>query len=102
MIEPDPSGDDRTYMAIDLAGEVSANRLTSALADAGFDGTLAARWHETQAPERWVKLIDMAGFAGADDARFGALTDALEVPVNQIFRLGSFAVPSIIETLRGG
>jgi hypothetical protein len=24
------------------------------------------------------------------------------VPVNQIFRLGSFAVPSIIETLRGG
>jgi hypothetical protein len=26
----------------------------------------------------------------------------LEVPVNQIFRLGSFAVPSIIETLRGG
>ena len=102
MIEPDPSGDDRTYMAIDLAGEVSANRLTSALADAGFDSTLAARWHETQAPERWVKLIDMAGFAGADDARFGALTDALEVPVNQIFRLGSFAVPSIIETLRGG
>ncbi len=49
-----------------------------------------------------MKLIDMAGFAGADDARFGALTDALEVPVNQIFRLGSFAVPSIIETLRGG
>jgi chorismate mutase len=98
MMAPDPSGRDRTFLAIDLAGEVSANRLTSALGAAGIDAALAARWHETAAPERWVNLIDMAGFADADDARFSALTDALEVPVNQILRLGCFAAPSVIET----
>jgi len=97
MMAPDPSGRDRSLVAIDLAGELSANRLTSALDAAGIDAALAARWHETAAPERWVSLIDMDGFAGADDARFGALTDALEVPVNQILRLGCFAVPSVIE-----
>lgn len=97
MMAPDPSGHDRSFVAIDLAREVSANRLTSALGAAGIDAALAARWHETAAPERWVSLIDMAGFVDADDARFGALSDALEVPVNQILRLGCFAAPSIIE-----
>ncbi|MBT7029823.1 MAG: sigma 54-interacting transcriptional regulator, partial [Rhodospirillaceae bacterium] len=97
MMAPDPSTNDRTLAAIDLAGEVSANRLTSALGAAGIDAALAARWHETAAPERWVNLIDMAGFTDADDARFDALSDALEVPVNQILRLGCFAAPSVIK-----
>ena len=97
MMAPDPSTNDRPLAAIDLAGEVSANRLTSALGAAGIDAALAARWHETAAPERWVNLIDMAGFTDADDARFDALSDALEVPVNQILRLGCFAAPSVIK-----
>ncbi len=100
MMAPDPSANDRSFVAIDLAGEISANRLSSALDAAGINAALAARWHETAAPERWVSLIDMAGFADADDACFGALTDALDVPVNQILRLGCFAAPSIIEAKR--
>ena len=96
-MEPDPSGDDRTYMAIDLAGEVSQTRLAGGLSDAGFAATLAARWHEREAPERWVNLIDLAGFGESDDARFDALANALETPVNQILRLGCYATPSGID-----
>ena len=96
-MEPDPSGDDRTFMAIDLAGEVSQNRLAGAISDAGFDATFAARWHEREAPERWVNLIDLAGFAESDDARFNALANTLDTPVNQILRLGCYAVPSDID-----
>lgn len=91
LMEPDASGDDRAYLAIDLASDVSADRLSKALDGAGIDGVLAARWHEAAAPERWVNLVHIGGFSGIGDARFQALADRLGGQINQIIWLGSYA-----------
>jgi chorismate mutase len=91
LMEPDASADDRAYLAIDLANDVSADRLSEALDGVGIDGVLAARWHEAAAPERWVNLVHIGGYSGIGDARFQALADRLGGQINQIIWLGSYA-----------
>lgn len=87
-VAPDPSGEDRSLITLELPPEQSRARLAAALAAAGFalGRTLLLRDARVQAAQA---LVDVAGFVTEDDPRLAALTDVLRPPVV----LGAYALP---------
>ena len=82
-VEPDPSGQDRTLLALELAPEGSRARLAQVLDRAGLEaGTVILR----RDPGVTRALVDVAGFVAADDPRLAALSPRPAV-------LGAYAVP---------
>jgi len=84
---PDPSGQDRTLLALELPSDSSRARLADALAAAGLEaGTVILR-RDQGAPEGATRaLADVAGFVAADDPRLAHLSPRPAV-------LGAYAVP---------
>lgn len=87
-VPPDPSGDDRSLLGLEVAADLSRNRLGTALAAAGFAaGTVILRRDAGSPVAR--ALVDVAGLVAEDDPRLAALTEARLPPVV----LGGYAVP---------
>ncbi len=95
-IPPDPSGDDRSLIGLELDRETSRARLAATLTAAGFalDGTggtipgsLILR-RDPGAPVAHA-LVDVAGHVSDDDPRLSHLAAVLRPPVV----LGAYAVP---------
>jgi chorismate mutase/prephenate dehydratase len=85
---PDPSGDDRSLLGLELTLETSRARLSSDLAAAGFQaGTVILRRDAGDAVAQ--ALVDVAGFVADGDPRLAALQSVLRPPVV----LGAYAVP---------
>ncbi len=85
---PDPSGQDRSLLGLELPLDVSRARLGAALSDAGFDcGPVILR----RDPGALVAhaLADVDGFVTDADSRLAALAAVLRPPVV----LGAYAVP---------
>ena len=87
-VPPDPSGDDRSLIALELAPEQSRARLSAALATAGFGQGQLLLLRDPRVPMA-LALADVDGFVTDDDKRLAALTDALRPPVV----LGAYALP---------
>ena len=87
-VAPDPSGEDRSLIALELPPGQSRARLAAALGAAGLvlGRTLLLRDPRTAAAQA---LVDVEGFVTEDDPRLAALTDALRPPVV----LGAYALP---------
>lgn len=85
-LDPDASGDDRTLIALEVDGEGSHARLSTALAAAGLPPRyLLLRRTPGQGT---LALVEVDGFLASDDARLDRI-DALRPPVI----LGAYAVP---------
>lgn len=81
--QPDPSGQDRTLLALELPPDSSRARLGHALAGAGLEaGTMILR----SDPGVARALADVEGFVTEDDPRLAAL------PVRPVV-IGAYAVP---------
>ena len=85
---PDPSGDDRSLIGLELPAEVSRARLGTALAAAGLPASnVILRRDRGDGPAQ--ALIDVAGFVHDDDPRLATVASVLRPPVV----LGAYAVP---------
>lgn len=84
---PDPSGQDRSLLGLEVTLELSRQRLAQALATAGFEAGATVLRRDAGAPTALV-MVDVAGFVTEDDARLAALP-TLRKPVV----LGAYAVP---------
>ena len=85
---PDPSGDDRSLLGLELTLETSRARLGADLAAAGFEaGAVILRRDAGDTVAH--ALVDVAGFVGDADPRLQALTSVLRPPVV----LGAYAIP---------
>lgn len=85
--EPDPSGDDRTLLALELPADSSRARLAEVLAGAGLQpGMVILRRDPGAAGGATRALADVAGFVTAADKRLAALSPRPAV-------LGAYAVP---------
>jgi chorismate mutase / prephenate dehydratase len=92
-VPPDPSGDDRSLLGLEMAVDVSRARLGQALAAAGFDaGTTILRRDPGDSVAQ--VLVDVAGFVTESDPRLATLTAVLHPPIV----LGAYAVPLEGET----
>ncbi len=85
---PDPSGDDRSLLGLELSLETSRARLGAELAAAGFlAGPLILRRDAGDTVAQ--ALVDVAGFVSDGDPRLKLLKSVLRAPVV----LGAYAVP---------
>jgi chorismate mutase len=85
---PDPSGEDRSFLALELDADVSRARIASELAAAGLPPETIVLSREGGASEAQV-LVEVAGFLTEDDARLTALGRVLRRPLV----VGAYAVP---------
>jgi len=101
-VEPDPTEEDRSLIALELTGELSRARLIATLKEAGLAVTLFAAY-EPGGEGAWNLLELDAGVADNDPRLAGALA-ALGDRVARMTHLGSYAKPFAPAALgqRGG
>lgn len=89
----EPSGDDRSFVRIETADEVSRTRLLSRLAAVGCDvGFIAS--HRERADRPAVRhLVEIAGHIGAQDEKLAAISDAAPDEIQRTQWLGTYAAP---------
>jgi chorismate mutase/prephenate dehydratase len=87
----DPTGEDRSLIAIETVGELSRARLIGALTGAGLEVTLSAV-HEPSGESAW-HLIEIDDMVGPGEARFDQALKPLEDKVARVSALGSYAKP---------
>jgi chorismate mutase len=89
-VAPDPSGQDRSLIGLELSTETSRARLTAAIVTAGFaPGTVILKREPGADYAR--ALIDVDGFVADSDPRLGQIAALLRPPVV----LGAYAVPFV-------
>jgi chorismate mutase-like protein len=92
-IAPDPSGDDRSLLGLELDRDLSRARLGSVLAAAGFEpGNVILRRDAGATVAH--SLVEVAGFVADEDPRLARLGSVLRSPVV----IGAYAVPVGAET----
>ena len=85
---PDPSGDDRGLIALELGADTSRTKVAALLKDAGF--TPGAVWiRRVPGGARIRVLAEVEGMVGDDDSRLTAIAGLDRPPVV----IGGFAVP---------
>ena len=90
-IDPDPSGADRSYVAIHYAEAMSRTRLGAALEAAGLAGGAIAQWTEPDGGGEHT-LVEIDDFVTQSDARLARLVeDADEIDVARV--VGVCALP---------
>jgi chorismate mutase/prephenate dehydratase len=87
-VRPDPSGNDRCLIALELAADTSRTKVTTLLKDAGFaPGTIWVK--RIPGDARIRALVEVEGLVDDDDERLAAIAGLDAPPVV----IGGFAVP---------
>lgn len=89
--EADPTGEDRSFVALEIEGEVSRARLIAALRSAGLVVTLSAL-HEPPGEPAW-HLLEIDDHVPAGDPRLQQALKQLGEPVGRVAHLGGYARP---------
>ncbi|HYM32084.1 MAG TPA: chorismate mutase [Candidatus Cybelea sp.] len=91
--EPEPSGDDASYIAIANRDPMSRARLNELLRKSGIDGHSVSSVPGSDAGGGEVHLIEADGFIGPDDGRLAELIALSNNSVRQAASLGAYAKP---------
>lgn len=93
MMEPEPSGEDRTLIAFETQADLARSRVHAALEEAGF--TVHATWyHEAGDPDvHDSHLAEVEGFIDAEATGLPGLKRMLGDALRYITPIGSFANP---------
>lgn len=89
----EPTGNDRSLIAVETLREVSRSAFKGALAPHGLDALSILTWRDPVHAGSWLNLIEIDGFTDAEDARFGALKEDVAGVVRHVTRLGGYPVP---------
>ncbi|WP_366655073.1 chorismate mutase [Fodinicurvata sp. EGI_FJ10296] len=91
------SGDDRSFIAIELSEDISRSRLKDAIVRTGL--TPSAFWSAATDRERAqpLHLIEVEGFVPDGDAALTKIEQALDNRVLRIAAIGGYAVPIDLE-----
>jgi chorismate mutase len=87
----DPTGVDRSLIAIEMVGDLSRARLIGALKNAGLEVTLFAV-HEPSGESAW-HLVEIDEMVGPGDPRFDEALKPLGDKLARVTPLGSYAKP---------
>lgn len=89
--DPEPTGEDRTLVAVETVPDVSRDRLRSLLATAELNATALIATH--RADGRWLHLVEVAGhFAGGDD-RLAKLVSSGRDAIRHVRIIGGYPMP---------
>jgi len=88
--EPEPTGDDRTVVVVEVYDEVSRAAVTGAFREAGLEIVFMDSRAE---PGGRLIFVEMAGFVPAGDARLVKIAEGGRLPVTAIHHLGAYPAP---------
>ncbi|MDP6604010.1 MAG: chorismate mutase [Rhodospirillales bacterium] len=89
----EPTGHDRTYLAIEVEGEISLSSLGPVLAGEDLAPAFTALWSPEHTPGASLFLAEVDDFVAAKDRRIPRLVQTLDAPVRRVLILGGYAVP---------
>lgn len=89
--DPEPSGDDRSLIAIEAEIEMSRTRLHELLKTAGLDGGILAMVSIGGDDGLW--LVEVSDYIDRDDARLANLVALANKTVRRAVPLGTYAMP---------
>ncbi|HIJ62228.1 MAG TPA: chorismate mutase [Rhodospirillaceae bacterium] len=95
-LNPEPTGYDRSWLALETMPDISRARLRSVLGAAGIEPTQMAATH--RAEDGWLHLTEISGHVLADDRRLARLIEKKQ-PVRRAVVLGGYPVPLSAEDL---
>jgi chorismate mutase len=100
-MEQEPSGRDRSLLAIATVAEVSRSRFLAATKAAGFVPRFVSEWQDSEPGAEWWYLIEIDEFVAADDPRLARLLEAPEGTIARVVRVGGYAEPLSAAELAG-
>ncbi len=96
-VDQEPTGRDRSFIAIEAVGEIGRAALARALAAAAMPPLFSAPLHFNEGKDHWLCLAEVDGLAAPGSGCVRRLTDALdemaESNVHRVTVLGGYAVP---------
>jgi len=91
------SGEDRSYLVLDTADQLSRGTVKSLLSEAGFEVLDVQTWSE--GPDRRLHLIEVEGCVSDDDSRLAPLPASEDAEGGTLRVIGGYAVPLTAEQL---
>jgi len=88
--EPEPTGDDRSWLVLESANEVSRAMVVRTMEQAGLEGRAIEVWKEAGG---WLVLVEVEDFVAADDDRLGRLGSTEGAGYRGVHRIGAYPVP---------
>ncbi|SME91766.1 chorismate mutase [Tistlia consotensis] len=85
------SGDDRSYVILETAEQISRSALRDWLAKADLTLRETSAWRDDDS--RWLYLIELEGFVDPKDERLGRLAGTSESRILRATAVGAYAVP---------
>ncbi len=99
-VDAEPTGDDRSFLVVELGEDVSRSRLKQ-VADATGLPAIHFWTSALPVPERPPILIEVAGHVAPGDRKLAAFRGGLGDTVRQLRAVGSYAVPLSLDTRKG-
>ena len=92
-VPQEPTGRDRTYLALESDHQLPPPKLAGALNDVGLPIMFTTDSLDPNRPQVWQTLVEIDGFVTADDARLKAVEDVFENAITRVVSLGGYATP---------
>lgn len=92
-IEQEPTGRDRSFLAVETDEEIGARRIEEALNAVGVSATFVQHWHDPSRPPGWIYLIEVFGFIDPAGKQFPRFIDGIGKSAQRILHLGGYGTP---------
>lgn len=92
-IEQEPTGRDRSFLAVETNTEIGARRIEDALNGVGVSAAFVQRWHDPSRPQTWTYLIEAFGFVDPAGKQFPRFIDSIGKAAERILHLGGYGTP---------
>jgi len=93
----EPTGRDRSFIALEAADEIGMAALARALESARLPSLFTALWHFNKEADPWLYLAEVDGFVAAGDQRLARFSEALDessgAGLKRVIPLGGYGVP---------
>lgn len=93
LVPHEPTGDDRTLLAIELGHDLSRGRLKDHLEHSGLAPTGFCTWHAKDPSGPSLHLVEIADFVDHADPRLSAFAERLAGHPVRVNIVGGYAVP---------
>lgn len=92
-IEQEPTGRDRSLLALESDTEIGARRIEDALNAVGINSTFIQNWHDPNRPPGWIYLIEAFGFIDPAGKQFPRFIDSIGKSAQRIMHVGGYGTP---------
>jgi len=92
-VAQEPTGRDRTYLALESDQQLAPAQIAKAFGGVELPVVFATDSLDTNRPQVWQTLVEVDGFAAADDPRVKAVEDTFDGAIKRVVSLGGYATP---------